>query len=357
MSTAKEPMLSKLHELLGEAAPSVDEVKELTQSLADALLRTLETQPTADQPTGKVVKDPMFAAPGASATASDDRTLALAGTLAHLNEKAARRLLDDFKTEAYNDWSAFDEAAKKPDPVPAPARAPLALPAPPAAAAPAPAPAAGGLYGGPNLFDAAAAPAPAPAPAAPAEPPPPVGPSAAEYLAALPAELRLLEYAHEQRLLLLRCIYQMLAIVYLDSGSLHNIVTGSVALLLQGNLPRRLLELLLDESFVCPAEQRLPQRLLGGQPPPEASLHPGVRVTISTAAGGFSVATLIEKSASGAWRVKLDQGALLDGVQRDRMRVRRLPLGPSQTPPSPRSLSPSPPVCSLSPLSRFSWLA
>ena len=73
--------LSTLYELLWEASPEVSKVKELTQSQAEALLRTLETQPTPDQP-GKVAKDPMFAAPAVGAPTCDDRTVALAGRLA-----------------------------------------------------------------------------------------------------------------------------------------------------------------------------------------------------------------------------------------------------------------------------------
>ncbi|KAL3926121.1 MAG: hypothetical protein SGPRY_003452, partial [Prymnesium sp.] len=412
-----EMTISSLLELLSEADPSLTEVKDLLQKHSDELLRTLETTPSADQPGGSV-KRPLFCAPTGGSPPATNPVEDRAATLVHLDEQAARRLLSDYKLEAYNDWSAFHDAASKPDPAPS-----AASPAPPALApppTPAPAPA---LFGAPSPNAAPAS------TAAPDETSPPIGPSAAEYLAALPAEAQLIEFAHEQRLLLLRCIQQMLAIIYQDSKtSLRNIVCGSVALLLQaaatnpptpsqlpredasllthgritpvptptpipaatltnqqhhhhyrhhpatatiaptataqlpplplhayarhtlappfpafmtrkqGNLPERVLELLLDDSHTIPVEARLPKRLLGGQggdrrvistsagceqaAPPATALRAGMRMEVSEGSS-WAVATLVEKSSGDAWNVKFDHGSLIQGVQADRMRVSR----------------------------------
>eukprot|EP00966_Prymnesium_polylepis_P216802 5018551-Prymnesium_polylepis.1 len=109
------------------------------------------------------------------------------------------------------------------------------------------------------------------------------------------AETRLIQFAHEQRLLLLRCLHQMLSIVYQDAsapnyhGPLHNIVCGSVALLLQGDLPSRLLQLLLDEGYAVPLEARLPARLRGPAPS-AAGLRPGTRMEVQSG-GGWALGT------------------------------------------------------------------
>ncbi|KAL1525460.1 hypothetical protein AB1Y20_020317 [Prymnesium parvum] len=293
--------LSTLHELLCEASPPIVELKELLQKHRDELLRTLERFPTADQPGGAgTVKPPLFAAPPSNAVPPADPCEAHASTLTQMDEHAVRRLLNDFHQEAFNDYSAFREACHKPQLAPVTV-APVPAPA-------APAPAAASLFGK--------------ADASPPVESTPSGPSAAEYLAPLPAEAQLLQFAHEQRLLLLRCIRQMLAIVYQDSGaSLRNIVCGSVALLLQGDLPRRVLDILLDETHTPPVESRLPKRLLGAQvATSSASLRAGMRMEVLNGSS-WCVATLVEKSSADAWTVKFDEGALAPAVPVDRMRA------------------------------------
>ena len=93
--------LATLYELLCEAAPPIDQVKQLLQEHSGELLRTLETAPSADQRGGSgAAKRPLFAVPAADAPAPTDPAEALAATLAHLDQPAARRPLDDFKREA-----------------------------------------------------------------------------------------------------------------------------------------------------------------------------------------------------------------------------------------------------------------
>ena len=236
----KTMTLAALHELLCDAASpkteealqkDKEEAKKLLQEYGDKLLRTLETSPSPDQPGGATAHRPAFPTP-ASGAAPSDAADKLVSALANVDKEAAHRLLSDYKSEAYNDHEAFVEVANAPPPALPPAPAPTSVPALPAPAPAAAAPSS--LFG---AASAAAAPSTAVvaatslAPAADV----PDGPSTAQLLAALPAELRLLQFVHEQRLLLLRCVHQLLVIVYQNPQAtpLFNVACGSVAILLQ----------------------------------------------------------------------------------------------------------------------------
>ena len=250
--------LARLHELLCEAAsPSAadsmqqyesDEIKELLQKYGDEMLRTLETAASHDHPGDPsprgAPKRPAFPRPSPTEKPSNaaERLVCL---LAQVDKIAAYRLLEDFRSESYNDFVELEKVANAPPPAPPPVQAPTA-------ALTLPTPSANG-----------SAPLSWAAPVTDLEPAEDQSsvPSAAELSAALRAETCLLRLFYAQRLLLLQCVQQLLVIIYRKPAS--PFFCAHVAELLQGDLPGRLLRLLNtgEADIARPLEQRLPLRL------------------------------------------------------------------------------------------------
>ena len=165
-------MHSLLALLLRDASADKIEVKRLLHRHHDHLLRTLERVASPDQGSG-TPKRPAFPAPTAAtpidAVSNEAKIVAEAGALLQVDEDCAATMLAQLKRHAYND--AHVRATE----------------------------------------------------------------ASASVMAAelLRADLSLLNHAHEQRCLLLRCVHQLLAIAYDVEAELHAVACGAVALLLQ----------------------------------------------------------------------------------------------------------------------------
>lgn len=192
-----------LHALLVRDS-SIDkaEVKRLLHRHHEHLLRTLETQASPDRPGTGTSKQPAFPARPRDGPSPSDAAVNAAATLLQTDERAAGQMVQLLKRSAYNDVQALTKAT---------------------AAAP------------------------------------------AASQALLEAELSLLRHVHEQRCLLLRCVHQLLVIAYDAAAELHTVACGQVALLLEGQLPQRIINLvpLLGRPTKDSLEARLPQRFLG----------------------------------------------------------------------------------------------